>query len=94
MTGVQTCALPIFNDIHAEPSVVQDMAWKTVGPLRLTNAYHRYRYSGLTVLPSHYFIPEHFGGATYEGRGPVYARQHWGSTRRSYDTLHQQEMAA
>lgn len=84
----------IINDIHAEPSVVQDMAWKTVGPLRLTNAYHRYRYSGLTVLPSHYFIPEHFGGATYEGRGPVYARQHWGSTRRSYDTLHQQEMTA
>ena len=41
-----------------------------------------------------HFIPEHFGGATYEGRGPVYARQHWGSTRRSYDTLHQQEMAA
>jgi mannosyltransferase OCH1-like enzyme len=66
------------------------MAWKTVGPQRLTDAYRRYQYSGLTILPSHFFIPEHFSGARYEGSGPVYAQQHWGSTRRSYDTLHLQ----
>lgn len=83
----------IINDIHAEASVVNDMAWKTVGPQRLTNAFQKYKYSGLSVLPSHYFIPEHFSGTRYEGRGPVYAQQHWGSTRRSYDTLHQQAVA-
>lgn len=84
----------IVNDIRAEPSVVHDMAWKTVGPLRLTESWRRYRYSGLTVLPSHYFIPAHFAGSEYQGSGPVYARQHWASTRRSYDSLHQQELAA
>lgn len=83
----------IINDIHAEASVVNDMAWKTVGPQRLTNAFQQYKYSGLSVLPSHYFIPEHFSGMRYEGSGPVYAQQHWGSTRRSYDTLHQQAVA-
>jgi mannosyltransferase OCH1-like enzyme len=83
----------IVNDIRAEASVVNDMAWKTVGPQRLTNAFRQYAYSGLTVLPSHYFIPEHFSGVRYQGSGPVYAEQHWGSTRRSYDTLHQKEVA-
>ena len=78
----------IINDIHAEPSVTHDLAWKTVGPARLTLTYLRHRYMDLTVLPSHYFIPEHFTGLRYEGRGPVYARQFWGSTRRIYETLH------
>jgi mannosyltransferase OCH1-like enzyme len=80
----------IIKDIQAEPSVVHEMAWKTVGPQRLTDAHKRYQYSGLSILPSHFFIPEHFSGARYEGSGPIYAQQHWGSTRRSYDTLHQQ----
>lgn len=83
----------IINDIHAEATVVNDMAWKTVGPQRLTDAYRKYAYTGLSILPSHYFIPEHFSGLRYQGTGPIYAEQHWGSTRRSYDTLHQQEVA-
>lgn len=83
----------IIQDIQATDTVCNDMAWKTVGPLRLTNAYRQYQYTGLSVLPSHYFIPEHFSGVKYEGIGPVYARQYWGSTRRSYDTLHTQKVA-
>lgn len=57
------------------------LAWETVGPMAITKAAD---YSLLTVHPSHYFIPEHFTGQTYKGNGPVYARQHWGSTRQSY----------
>jgi mannosyltransferase OCH1-like enzyme len=83
----------IIQDIHADASVVHDMAWKTVGPLRLTESFHRYQYTGLSVLPSHYFIPEHYTGLSYQGRGPVYARQAWASTRQSYDTLHLQQVA-
>ena len=49
--------------------------------MRLTQAHRRYGYTGLSILPSHFFIPEHFSGACYEGRGSVYARQHWASTR-------------
>jgi mannosyltransferase OCH1-like enzyme len=78
----------IILDIHNEPSVVNDMAWKTVGPQRLTAAHKHYVYDGLTILPSHLFIPEHYSGERYTGDGPVYAHQAWGSTHKAYDTLH------
>jgi len=78
----------IIADIAAEPSVIEDMAWKTVGPLRLTEAYRKYSYSPLRIYPSHYFIPQHFTGTTYQGKDTVYAYQLWGSTLNSYDTIH------
>ncbi len=78
----------IVRDIHAEPSVTHDMAWKTVGPLRLTESYRKYAYSQLRIYPSHYFIPRHFAGQTYEGSDPIYADQLWGSTKRGYDQIH------
>jgi mannosyltransferase OCH1-like enzyme len=78
----------IIDDISASPSVIGDMAWKTVGPLRLTECYRKYAYTPLRIYPSHYFIPRHFTGMTYEGNGPVYAHQLWGSTLKNYDTLH------
>jgi mannosyltransferase OCH1-like enzyme len=84
----------IMADIHNEPSVVHDMAWKTVGPLRLTESYRRYQYHPLRILPSHFFIPEHFSGVKYNGPGPVYANQMWASTKRIYDSLHQQQFDA
>ncbi|UUX96984.1 glycosyltransferase family 32 protein [Aquabacterium sp. J223] len=83
----------LILDIQAKPTVVHDMAWKTVGPLLLTEAYHKYKYANLTILPSHFFIPEHFTGQRYDGPGPVYAHQEWGSTKRSYDTLHLKDVA-
>lgn len=78
----------IILDIRDEPTVCNDMAWKTVGPQRLTDSYRKYHYHPLRIYPSHYFIPEHFSGVAYEGDGPVYAHQFWGSTRQSYDELH------
>lgn len=78
----------IILDIKAEPSVVHDMAWKTVGPIRLTTTYLNLKYANLTVFPSHFFIPKHFSGAEYTGSGPIFAKQLWGSTVGSYDTLH------
>ncbi|WP_439893145.1 glycosyltransferase (plasmid) [Ralstonia sp. 25C] len=84
----------IMKDIHNAPSVIHDRAWKTVGPQRLTESYQRYQYHPLRILPSHYFIPEHFSGVKYNGPGPVYAHQMWGSTKNSYDTLYQQQFSA
>jgi len=78
----------IVQDIHAEASVVDRMAWETVGPQRLTDAHRMYGYDALTIYPSHYFIPEHFSGAVYDGPGPVYAHQLWGTTREGYDEIH------
>ncbi|HET8611995.1 MAG TPA: glycosyltransferase, partial [Sphingomonas sp.] len=84
----------IITDIAAEASVVEDMAWKTVGPQRLTDAYRKYGYTPLRIYPSHYFIPQHFSGMTYEGKDRIYAHQLWGSTRRAYDVIHTQDFFA
>lgn len=84
----------IIQDISAEASVTHEMAWKTVGPLRLTQCHRKYGYSKLRIYPSHYFIPQHFSGATYDGSDPVYAHQLWGSTRQSYDQIHQQDFGS
>ena len=78
----------IILDLQAKATVIDKMAWETVGPMALTEAYFKYKYTGLTILPSHFFIPEHFTGLRYQGSGPVFARQEWASTRRSYDQLH------
>jgi len=84
----------IIEDIAAEPSVIDDMAWKTVGPQRLTDSFRKYRYFDLRIYPSYYFIPRHFTGMTYEGAGPVYADQLWGSTRRAYDDIYRADIGA
>lgn len=38
----------------------------------------------VVIFPSHYFIPEHYKGEVYQGSDRIYARQLWGSTRRTY----------
>lgn len=82
----------IIRDIADEKSVIEEPAWKTVGPKRLTDSFRKYGYSKLRIYPSHYFIPRHFTGATYEGSDPIYAHQLWGSTCRAYDEIHKREM--
>jgi mannosyltransferase OCH1-like enzyme len=83
----------IILDIQSAATVVDQMAWQTVGPMRLTTAHRKYSYSNLTILPSHFFIPRHFTGVAYSGNGPVYAKQEWASTLRSYDELHLRKVA-
>lgn len=82
----------IVLDIKSAESVVHDKAWKTVGPVRLTENFYRYRGSNMTVHPSHYFIPEHFSGQRYEGHGLVFARQEWATTLAGYETLHRKNL--
>lgn len=84
----------IVRDIHAEESVTREKAWRTVGPLRLTEAYRKYTYTKLRIYPSHTFIPRHFLGLQYEGNDPVYADQLWGTTLTAYDEIHRREVAA
>lgn len=59
------------------------MAWQFSGPARLTETIHKHKYHDLTVYPSHYFLPDHFSGASYQGKGQIFARQGWSSTRGS-----------
>jgi mannosyltransferase OCH1-like enzyme len=80
--------LRIISEIAASQTVVDEMAWKTVGPQRLTDCYRKFQYTPLRIYPSHYFIPQHFSGFKYEGKDPVYAHQLWGSTLNAYDQIH------
>ena len=82
----------IILDIQQEESVVNDQAWKTVGPLRLTKSYLKYKYTALEIYPSHFFIPEHYTGMKYNGSGPIYAAQLWGTIKNIYESLHKVEI--
>jgi mannosyltransferase OCH1-like enzyme len=79
----------IILDIHAEKTVIDRLAWVSTGPLRLTETWRNNKYRNLSILPSHYFIPQHYEGSEYQGSGHVFAKQFWGSTGASlYDDLY------
>lgn len=78
----------IITDIKNENSVIEKKAWQTVGPSRLSESYYKYKYDDLKIYPSYYFIPVHYTGLKYEGAGPVYANQLWGSTRGFYNKIY------
>jgi len=80
----------IIDDIYEQPSM-SDTAPAMTGPLRLTRAFRRLRYSDLTIYPSHFFIPSHYRGLSYNGSGPVFARQFWLSTRQTLAQMRAQQ---
>lgn len=80
-------------DLQARRSVVDRRAWETVGPLFLTESHRLQQYGGLTIWPSHFFIPNHFSGRDYGGGGAVFAGQAWGSTLGCYDELHKKVLS-
>lgn len=68
-----------IKQLSAKKTVTDELAWRTVGPLHITQVYIQ---SGLdfTVYPSHYFVPTHYAGKKYNGNGHIFADQFWGST--------------
>lgn len=83
----------LILDLQNTETVVDRMAWQSVGPQFLTEAHRRHNYTGLTIWPSHFFIPRHFTGLEYSGQGMVFADQEWASTRRTYDQLYKRKVA-
>lgn len=70
----------ILHDILTDPLPFNGMAWQKLGPQRLTDTIRRLSFQNMTIYPSHFFYPRHYSGLEYEGTGPVFARQYWGST--------------
>lgn len=64
-------------------------AWATTGPMLLTQTVRLLDYTELHIYPSFFFIPKHYSGMEYRGRGPVYAKQGWGSTLNTYELTDQ-----
>ena len=77
----------LVEGIRTKETVIDRMAWETVGPRHLTETWQKSGYDNLTILPSHFFIPRHFTGVEYTGAGPVFAQQEWGSTLHRYEAL-------
>jgi mannosyltransferase OCH1-like enzyme len=70
----------IIEDLSkSDPGELQ--AWQHTGPVRLTTTWMEHQFRDLTIWPSHLFLPDHFAGLPYSGRGPVIATQGWHSTR-------------
>ena len=62
-------------------------AWRSVGNRFLKFAIEEALQdikSKLVIFPSHYFIPEHKDTGMYQGDGPVYCNQLWGTTLKRY----------
>ncbi len=76
----------VIDELSAlEPSQM-NMPWTTTGNgflRRFMQAHPEFR-AGVTIFPSHYFIPEHFKGGVYAGSDRIFARQLWGTTTQSY----------
>ena len=81
----------VIDDIYDLPNVSEESS-RLTGPHRLTQTYRRMRYTGLTVYPSHYFLPTCHNGFSYTGTGPVFAEQFWASARQLYDHLSQTDL--
>lgn len=58
--------------------------WQTTGNQFMRDTIARGPWPRLKLWPSHYFNPVHHTGLRYDGNGPVYATQHWGTTRNAY----------
>lgn len=57
--------------------------WKSTGNLFVAKMIQELN-PDIIIFPSHYFIPVHFTGVKYEGGGPVYAKEMFGTTREAY----------
>lgn len=67
----------LITDIEHDPYVRYKEAGAGVGAQRFNEAYQRYKYSNLTVLPSHFFYPRYPHRPAYTAQGPVYAYKKW-----------------
>ena len=71
---------------HNDPAAHKP-AWRSVGnrflKFAIEEASQEIR-SKLVIFPSHYFIPEHKDTGMYQGDGPVYCNQLWGTTLKRY----------
>jgi mannosyltransferase OCH1-like enzyme len=60
-----------------------DSPWKVTGN-RYMGEMVKKTACNIKILPSHYFLPEHFTGEKYEGNDKIYSKHHWGTTLDSY----------
>lgn len=77
---------PLILKILEAQGAVEDTnivpAWIVVGNVLFTSVIRKYEalYGSVKILPSYAFLPTHYKGTKYKGRGKVYATHHWYTT--------------
>lgn len=71
---------------RVKPDTLQ-AAWKSVGNRFLKKSMDARAPENTIIFPSHYFIPQHKTDASYQGDGPVYCEQFWGTTFDIYPAI-------
>lgn len=69
---------------NTDPKLLDD-PWISTGNLFTALMIENHK-PEIVIFPSHYLIPIHFTGLVYQGNGPIYARQMFGTTRNAYST--------
>jgi len=88
---VKDCILWIQrNDVHVKRT--KKRAWQTVGPGLVTQMYNNNKYKDISILPSYFFLPQHYTGLEYRGHGKIFSHQEWGSTKKNYDSMNDLDM--
>jgi mannosyltransferase OCH1-like enzyme len=74
----------MVNEISQKGDLSNAKAWIDVGNLFFAQMVEKYQYNKIKIYPSYYFIPKHYTGVEYAGKGHVFAKQYWGSTFNNY----------
>lgn len=70
-------ALDLIRGLKAKERL--GVPWKTTGNRYMQEMFGKTKHPH-HIYPSHYLNPTHWTGVVYEGPGPVYASQKWGTT--------------
>lgn len=73
----------LIHSLEGIPYYKLDKPWKTTGNRLMMEMIEKLS-PDIFIFPSYYFIPRHFTGRVYEGTGPVYSDQKFGSTVGAY----------
>lgn len=76
----------VLQRMSAITDPLADDPWKLTGPVPFTETIRCLRSPDVTMWPSFLMMPTHWDGFTFNS-SLVFARQHWGSTHRSYGTF-------
>ncbi|ACV75583.1 MAG: glycosyltransferase [Zymomonas mobilis] len=77
----------LIETIQKKNTVLGLPLWQLTGPQLVTDIHRENPQHNYTLWPSHYFTPSHHTGASYSGKGHVFAKHIWGFTKGQNNNL-------